>query len=282
MEPKAEKLKFEGVPGKDVYNTTVPFESAGKTYIAGRVESPETTADARSVFFVRSGDVWELDETLPSFELEDPFITKINGEILFGGVETYPLTEKDGIGYRTVFYRGHTLEDLEKFAEGPDMMKDIRLVKLADGGIGVFTRPQGEIGGKGTIGFVRLNSLEEFSSEKIQGARLLTGQFQNGEWGGVNSAHLLRNGTLGVIGHIANEDAEGKHYRVMSFVFDPETFQASPIRIIATRKDFPEGKAKDSKLRDIVFPGGYEDETLYAGLSDAEAARIRIPDPFEG
>ena len=283
-EPKAEKLRFEGVEGKDVYNVTAPFESDGKTYIVGRVESPETIADAHSVFFTRKDGVWEADKTLPNFKLEDPFVTKMDGELIFGGVETYPLKDApspEWKGYRTIFYKGKDIKNLEQFCKGPDMMKDIRLVELGDSGVGVFTRPRGEIGGKGTIGFIRLDSLDELTPEKILQARLLEGQFGKNEWGGVNNARLLKDGTIGVIGHIGNEDADGKHYRVISFTFNPDTFRASAMKVIATRKDFPEGKVKDSKLKDIVFPSGYADETLYVGLSDAEAARLHLPDPFE-
>ena len=37
--PRGEKLKFEGVVDKDVYNTTAAFEYNGKKYLIGRVES---------------------------------------------------------------------------------------------------------------------------------------------------------------------------------------------------------------------------------------------------
>ena len=55
--------------------------------------------------------------------------------------------------------------------------------------------------------------------------------------------------------------------------------------IIATRSDFPSGESKRPDLQDVIFSGGLlrlEDGTawLYAGLSDAEAARVLIADPF--
>lgn len=285
VKPKREKLQFEGVENKDVYNITAPFELGGKTYIAGRVESPENTADTRSVFFIKKDGVWWADDTFPSFPLEDPFITKINGEMVFGGVETYPLVDAPStgwIGYRTLFYKGKALEDLKQFSVGPDMMKDIRLVELADHSIGVFTRPQGSVGGKGTIGFVRLNSLDELTPENILKAQLFLGQFSENEWGGVNNAYLLHDGTIGVIGHVGSQDTDGKkHYRAMSFIFNPNTFHISPIKIIAERKDFPKGKSKVPELEDIVFPGGYENGGLYVGLSDSEAGYLHLSNPFK-
>lgn len=71
----------------------------------------------------------------------------------------------------------------------------------------------------------------------------------------------------------------------MSFTFDSETQQASPITIIATRNNFPTGVAKIPELADVIFPGGlirHDDgtATLYAGLSDTEAGSCSISDPF--
>ena len=92
-------------------------------------------------------------------------------------------------------------------------MKDLRLVELQDGSIGVFTRPQGEKGGRGKIGFTRVASLEELSIDQINKAPLLEGQFVDEEWGGCNEIHLLPNGILGVLGHIACFDEQGdRHY----------------------------------------------------------------------
>jgi hypothetical protein len=77
-----------------------------------------------------------------------------------------------------------------------------------------------------------------------------------------------------------------KHYYGMSFVFDPKANIASPIKIIATRENFPEGEAKKSGLEDVIFVGGIAQDAsdkqwyLYAGLSDVESGRIPIEYPF--
>ena len=94
------------------------------------------------------------------------------------------------------------------FFQGPDHMKDLRLVQLKDGSIGVFTRPQGEKGGRGKIGFVRIGTLDDLSLDVIRQAPLLEGQFLDEEWGGCNEIHVLSNGLLGVLGHIARFDEE--------------------------------------------------------------------------
>jgi len=285
--PKGEKLKFEGIDNKDVYNITAPFEIDGTFYIAGRVEPRSTNLDAQVAFFTEKDGVWRRDENTPIFKLEDPFVTKIGREIIFGGVQTYPSTDPaiyiEGLGYRTIFYRGDNLQNLKRFVIGPEIMKDIRLVDLSDKTIGVFTRPQGKIGNKGKIGFIRINSIDQLNAENILRAKLIQNQFSEDEWGSVNEAHQLESGLIDALGHIAYQDIDKtKHYFAMKFKFNPETSEVSPLEIIAKRSDFPEGEAKRPDLKDVVFPGGIvknkdQSYTLYAGLSDAETGRINIP-----
>jgi hypothetical protein len=71
----------------------------------------------------------------------------------------------------------------------------------------------------------------------------------------------------------------------MIFVINPVSGEHSPIALIATRSRFLPGDAKRSDLEDVVFSGGLirnPDGTavLYAGISDAEAQRLTIEDPF--
>ncbi|PLR75865.1 hypothetical protein CU633_18465 [Bacillus sp. V3-13] len=161
-----------------------------------------------------------------------------------------------------------------------------RLAELQDGSIGVFTRPQGEKGGRGKIGFTKIGSLDDLTVAAINDAPLLQDQFIEEEWGGANEIHLLKNGLLGVLGHIASFDEEGnRHYYPMSFVFDPESGNFSDIELIAVRDNFLDGPSKRPDLVDVVFSGGLvrnEEGTakLYAGISDAEAQILTIKDPF--
>lgn len=281
-----EKLRFAGVGRRDVYNITAPFVDGGELVIAGRVEDRESE-DSDVMFFVERDGQWVPKEGAPVFHLQDPFVTRIGGELIFGGVQIFPHPEKAGqLKWRTLFYRGSDLNSLRYFAAGPEGMKDLRLVELPDGKIAVFTRPQGEVGGRGTIGFMKINSLAELTVENIEKARLLKDQFLPEEWGGANEVHVLKNGLLGVLGHIACfSHGEYRHYYSMVFPFDPEEERAGPIEIIACRDDFPAGPAKNEKLVDVLFSGGlYRNEdgtaTLYVGVSDAEAHRLTIPDPF--
>ena len=283
---KVEKLVFTGVGGRDVYNISAPFEDEGELVIAGRVES-RGSEHSEVYFFVQRDGKWTPREGAPVFALQDPFVSKIHGHLVFGGVQIFPHPTIEGtLSWRTVFYRGKNVASLKEFAKGPDGMKDIRLVELKDGSIGVFTRPQGEKGGRGKIGFTRIASLDDLTAEVIKSAPLLNNQFIDEEWGGVNELHLLANGLVGVLGHIAYLDKEGnRHYYPMVFVLNPDTMETSNIELIATRSHFLEGPAKRPDLVDVVFSGGLirkKDGTadLYAGISDAEAQKITIVDPF--
>jgi hypothetical protein len=280
------KLVFRGVGGKDVYNITAPFEDEGKLVIAGRVESRDSE-HSNIVFFVEREGVWVPLDGAPVLELQDPFFTRIHGELVLGGVQIFSHpANPDVLGWRTVFYKGARIAELQPFFSGPDGMKDIRLIELRDGSVGVFTRPQGEKGGRGKIGFSRIASLADLTLELIEQTPLLEGQFADEEWGGANEAHLLSNGVVGVLGHIACFDEQGdRHYYPMVFTYNPETGEHSDIELIAVRAKFLPGASKRPDLADVVFSGGLvrkPDGTadLYAGISDAEAHRLTIADPF--
>jgi hypothetical protein len=280
------KLVFQGVGNHDVYNITAPFEDEGELVIAGRVESRDSD-QSQIVFFVQREGVWIPREGSPAFILQDPFFTRIQGELVVGGVQIYPHPDRLGfLSWRTVFYKGSRITDLKPFFTGPDGMKDLRLIELKDGSLGVFTRPQGEKGGRGKIGFCRIELLEQLTQQIIEDSPLLEGQFTEEEWGGANELHLLPNGWVGVLGHIACYDEQvDRHYYPMVFVLDPETGWHSDIELIAMRKCFLPGEAKKSDLVDVVFSGGLARKSdgtadLYAGISDAEAHRITISDPF--
>ncbi|MCM3031025.1 DUF1861 family protein [Niallia sp. MER 6] len=280
-----QKLTITGLEGKDVYNITAPFEEGGKMMIAGRVELRESEKSSVH-FFTEENGKWILLQDAPVFALQDPFMTKIGGELIFGGVETFPHPKnKDLLGWRTILMKGDKIATLKEFVAGPDGMKDLRVVELSDGSIGMFTRPQGKKGGRGKIGFKRLLTLADITIQEIENTPLLE-QFTDEEWGGVNEAQLLSNGMIGVLGHIAKFDERGhRHYYPMVFMLNPKTGASSEMKIIAERGNFQKGPSKRPDLKDVVFSGGIirnSDGTayLYAGTSDAEAQKITIPDPF--
>ena len=281
-----EKLSFKGVGDNDVYNSTAPFQSAVRTVIAGRVEARNSEA-SRIVFFEKKRDDWHPIEGAPIFNLQDPFVADIRGELVLGGVELHLTPEGPERGvYKTVFYRGKDIFDLTEFAEGPTKMKDIRIFPLANGKIGIFTRPQGEIGGRGTIGYCVVSSLDEMNPDTISDAVLLDDMFVPGEWGGANEVHLLDDGKVGVLAHIARRDEnEVLQYCAATFLFDTVTRDYSALGIIAKRSMFAPGPAKRPDLEDVVFSSGLIDgpegkKILYAGVSDTEVHCVEIPNPF--
>lgn len=287
-------LKFENIKGKDVYNPTAPFIDQGEEYIAARVESRDSEMDSQIMFFSEKNGKWYPNKDLPIFNLQDPFVTKIHDNLIIGGVKT--IWEKPRgklLNFMTVFYKGKDIKSLEYIAKGPDRMKDIRLIELPDKNIGVFTRPQGKIGGKGKIGYMTINSLDELNRVNLLDAPLLENLFPKNTYGGSNEIHVIDEKHLGVLGHISyskgiRKGKEIKHYHAITFKFNYKTKKASPIRIIATRSDFPEGPAKPHpkfNLQDVLFSGGIRLKDnglaeLFTGLSDVNCGRVVIQNPF--
>lgn len=283
-------LRFQGpdVDGMDVYNPTAPFDDNGLRTLAARVESRSSETDSRVFFFSETENGWERIPGTPSFPLQDPFITRIHGELIFGGVR-YPV-ENDS--WETWFYRGKTVNELEFFARGPLTMKDIRPVELDDGRVGVFTRPLGKIGGRGKIGFTTLDKVEEIGTADLVHAPLIPDQFGDDTWGGANEAQSIAPGFVGVLGHTANysEDADGtslKIYRAMAFVWDVAAGKATPLKVIAERKDFPDAVAKrEPELHDVVISGGLVPAEkgrfhYYCGLGDTVCGCAVMDNPFK-
>jgi hypothetical protein len=284
---KVDKIEFSGVGGRDVYNITAPFIDEGHEVVVGRVE--ERHSEFSQVFFFSCiDDVWSPREHTHTYNLQDPFITHVHGELIFGGVEVITAVDNPQIivSWVTQFYRGFSIDTLCHFASGPGTMKDIRMIELLDGRVGLFTRPQGIKGGRGQIGFTIIPSLEELNEATFLNAEILSNQFIPEEWGGANEVHLLKNGWIGVLGHIAcYDDKKHKHYYSMAFGLNPQTMERSPLKIIAVRGDFPAGPEKRPDLEDVIFSGGLIRKKdgraeLSVGVSDAEAYRIEIPDPF--
>lgn len=287
--------RFEGVDGCDVYNPSVPFTIDGVTYIAGRAERRDSER-SYVMFFRQEGDTWVLCRDTVELELQDPFVTWINGELILGGVRV-DWDEKTGMAdaWYTDFYRGTNLKNLKYFASGPRHMKDVRLVQLKDNRIGVFSRPQGPkvkaaYGCVAKVGFTIVEDLDHITPEVIEGAPFLEGLFLPEEWGGCNQVNLLADGSLGVVGHIAygvGEDENSKilHYYGMAFVLDPYSVKMSVPRVIVARECFPEGPAKQPRLQDVTFTSGIlrngdGTATVFTGLSDAQVGSAVIQDPF--
>ena len=282
-------LRFLGVEGYDVYNISVPFACGGKTWLAGRVEKRENELSVVRLFEQTDEDTFTAALPEMTFRnLQDPFVTRVGGEIILGGVQivTHPLDPARIISWQTLFFHGRTLPELKLLAVGPSCMKDIRLCEMRDGRVAVFTRPQGRKGGLGRIGFTVLEGLRDLCADTILEAAVDPSYFLPEEWGGVNEVHPLDNGLLGVVGHIAFRTGGDRHYQAMAFALDPATGEHDALRVIACRGDVSDSPAsKRPDLMDVLFTGGIVRRgdgtaTLYAGVSDCESWRAEIPDPF--
>jgi hypothetical protein len=280
---QAEKLTFIGVEGYDVYNISAPFILKQQLVLAGRIEQRDSEHSRVGLFSLNEKQEWKLLDDAISLELQDPFVTIINQQVILGGVE---VDFEDGkiLRWRTVFYnlKNRSIADLV-FA-GPWGMKDLRLKQLNDGRILILTRPQGDKAGLGKIGCTVINNMSALSTEVIEAAPLLKNQFIDEEWGGANEIHVV-GGKICVLGHIGSKDKEKNlHYRALAFEINEELTKIYNPRIIAERADFLEGATKRSDLVDVVFSGGLilggSQAILYAGTSDAEAQKLVIPNPF--
>ncbi|EPY28020.1 hypothetical protein STCU_01133 [Strigomonas culicis] len=282
-------LKFKGVDGFDVYNCSVPFMYKGKRHIYGRVEKRSEWANSHVRLFVETGkDEYSVLLHYRSFELEDPYIANIKGEMIFGG--THVRKDKGGMSsYFGYFYRG-TPAHLTYFTTGPNYMKDIRLVDLPDGRIGVFSRPR--LGTRASIGWTIINTIEELGEDVISKAKPLD-ILGNDMWGGVNQAYLLTSGKVGCIAHYSYEDkvlnieADQTVYLNYAFVLDPITRTIEGGKIIGTQGCYPPCPAKINSLHDCAFTSGITMRSdgkcdLYSGVGDTHEGRITIDYPFEG
>jgi hypothetical protein len=290
-------LTFHGTEGYDVYNPSIPFTWRSKSYLFGRVERRAEWARSWVRLFENTGkDDWTVVPGSMIYQLEDPYVCRIGDTLVLGG--THVRYKSGAIDtYYGYFYKGTDINDLYYFTTGPDHMKDIRLVELADGRIGVFSRPRNadilrRFGSESQIGFVVVDRLEDLTNDVIENAPYIPGMFAEGEWGGCNQAYLLDSGLIGVIGHKCynEQGANGLKLQVylnVAFVFDPTKHRIVDIKIIGTRPCYPDGPAKIPELVDCAFtsgivmrPDGKAD--LYSGIGDTNAGRIVIDYPFAG
>ena len=284
-------LSFNDKTDKTIYNPTIPFVHEGRIYMGVRMESLKSELDSQTLFaYERNKDtnLWVIDYTLGSLPLQDPAYVEINGEIFISGMIVQQW--ENGIKWKQDIYRGDSIKNLEHFTSGPIGMKDIRLVKLKDR-IGVFTRPQGKIGGKGKIGYLEIGTVDELKTftedDWYNNTKIIEGLFDDNHWGGVNQAIKISGGEVGVIGHIAHQTINvqnkvEKHYYGMAFRFNPRKWIISEFKIIAKRSDFPPSRSKRSpELDDVIFPAGIDDShNLYCGLSDFCIGKGKITTPF--
>lgn len=280
---KATKIRFLGIEGYDGYNISQAFTHQHRTYIAARVEKRQSELSEIRMFEKVGDDIFELIDHCLCL-MQDPFVTFGHDKILIGGTRIELDEQRRISNYYTEVYGGATLAELKPIFRAPDRMKDVRV--MVDDGIHLFSRPQGGLCGPGKIGYRHFSSCQDISPQSISEAQVLHEHFIATEWGGVNQVLRLKNGLLGIVGHIAMMNGDQiRHYYGMVFAFDPQTKRSTKIKIICERSDFPDGPAKRNDLVDVVFLGGMNRlhngyAEIYTGLSDCEAGYAVIHDPF--
>ncbi len=336
--PKGIIYTYENIGSKLAYNPSVPFTIHSPSlqqdlrcmYV--RVESPNSNwldptvpYDSQAVLYSETQKgLWKpvTEEMLGSANglvfdnMEDPFISTIRGEIIFGGVvmefptdgkstEKVPVESDAHFDYTkadvvvtTQFYRGKTISELRHFATIRHM-KDIRLCELSDGSILIATHPQGGEAGIAGIGITRVKSLDDLTQETIDSAPVIK-DLTDGDMkiGALALYPIPLDGSgdtgqeaVGIIGAIAYAD-ENKdwHYPAIAlkilnpYSFETEGIKHTPLDVIASRQNWTEGLSKRRQTKDVVFPAGIvrEDDytLLIAGLSDAQTGELVIRDPF--
>lgn len=287
-------LTFDGVEGYDVYNCSIPFTWEGKTYIFGRVERREDFANSVTFLFEEVGrDHYAPVEGAVTYPIEDPHVAIINGEIILGGTHVRKRRGEIDTFYG-YYYRGKDPRFLDHFTCGPANMKDIRLLQLPEGRVGVFTRSRGQeiadqYRSEAIVGYVVLNSVDELDETIVDKAKVIPELFSEAEWGGCNQCYLLRDGRIGVVGHRCYKEpapqAELQVYMNISFIFDPNTFEVTDMKVIGDKPSYPATPHMLPYLEDCAFTTGIvmrEDgrADLYSGLGDVMEGRIVIDPPF--
>lgn len=273
-----EILHLESKNGCDVYNISAPFEVNGHFYIAGRQEPPNNEFNYTTPFYrLDAQSKWRVYPAKTDLRLQDPSPFQFNGELIIGGVNAWPTIPGES-KWKMEFWRGPDIDHLQWWADSPLGMKGVKFVEH-EGKIGLFTRPQGEKDGLKSIRFRYLNSLDEFTVEAICEAEIIPGLFAEGEWGGVNQAKDLGDGTIGVLGHVARFEIDGnRSYYPMTFRFNPVGKEVTDYKIVASRRHsgLPDIKAKRPELYNIIYPGGWIStdtvDIIYGGMGDSCAA----------
>lgn len=275
---------FNGMNGRDVYNLAAPVLVDGEMVLAARTEPRESHDSTVYLFHEKNGEWYPISDWRPQ-KLEDPFFFRINNKQLMGAVKTFLKDDGISLGWCTVVFDISDYKKPKEIFRGPTGMKDIRFVEYHDKRIGVFTRPQGGVAGRGTCGYLETDSLENLTADDLLKAKLISSPDKN-SWEGINQVFIISDNKLGLLGHIAWMGVgDVRHYYATVAEFSRNTGEKTDWKIISQRSDFPDGPAKREDLTDVLFPGGIDlindnEAILYVGLSDTEAWQCRLANPF--
>lgn len=119
---KSQILSITGTGSKTAYNPTIPFNHNGRECIGLRVESFSSELDSRVMFACKQEGSWVVD-ALPCFQLQDPAVMQINGNLLLVGVNVEKAGKK--LMWKTDFYHGASV-DVEKRADQGNHWTNLR------------------------------------------------------------------------------------------------------------------------------------------------------------
>lgn len=241
-------------------------------------------------------DIWEpVSDTPPMEGYQDPtYIGEISGQKYFSVVNTEedPKTEVITNYWAELFVIKGDLNHIEPVAKGPLKSKGLHLIQTPQG-IEGFIRMQGEEFGKGKVCHFRLPQMADLQDtlENIREKTEIIEMFDQEEWGGVNDLHLLSDGRIGILGHIARFDKNSdipdkKDYYVTSGIFDPKTKTCSDLKIIMTAEDLGiEYDAKRPDLQNVLYPTNSildaDKLHVYANLGDTKAMVFTVENPWQ-
>ena len=185
---KAERLAFAGVDGCDVYNISGEFVRNGETFIAGRVEKRDSEISCVRFFKKTGENEYSLYSDVCLARVQDPFVSQMDGELVVGGtqIDPDPIDEGRIVNWRTVFFKGESIETLRYWFTGPCHMKDVRIFDYDETRMLILTRPQGGRAGMGRIGMLFADKGTIPSEAALASAELFDTHFVDGEWGGAN------------------------------------------------------------------------------------------------
>jgi hypothetical protein len=171
--------------------------------------------------------------------------------------------------------------------------KDNRITPIDNGTrIAVVVRPQGGEAGRGKMGYMELDSLDDLCADTLRTVKIIEIPNADDTWLGPNELHNLdRKNQIGILAHGAFESGEStpniKTYFIFFAWLDRKNLKIVDIEPLALREDFPASNAKTLALCNVAFGTGLmipsepskECVELYAGIGDSIQAFVPIHNP---
>lgn len=280
-----------GVPDRmaaqiDHYNVSEPIEVAGQELMLTREEERSSeNSVVKAYIHNKEKDIWQpMTEVRPMAGYQDPsYLGEIKGQKCFCATNTQVNEKNEVINYwAELFAINGDLNHIEQVAKGPEKSKLLHLIQTGPEEIDGFIRMQGGEFGRGKICHFQIREMDDLQNvlDNIGAQTEIIDIFDKDEWGGFNDLHLLPDGRVDVLGHIARlvkdeKDQDKKEYYVFSAIFDPKTNLVSELKIILSRGDLPvEAEPKKPEVENVLYPNNsvLEDDKrhIYTSISDSK------------